>query len=320
MIYCKLKLEKSFFYLKSFIVLIAVMLGIGLIVVSSLNLKCKFITVIKNIVAEYKNTKDISGDNSTNLVCLLLILTGILIIGFSIPYIIGIARIILRIKAGFDEINIVKQGDSEISYGIIHGNNTVIFIKAGMNGTHYGYKNKYLTIAKNLYKKHGCTVITASNPNGYMDDFESEMKSIEAYAFYHKWTDFQVYYMGHSNGACLGMIHGYKYSFIKKMLLINGPLSINPQQIIPGLKSFNGEKMNLVYGSKDPTFSLLNKFSEFESDKIEITRINGASHNFNGALNLFIALPGFFFFGDKIKCKNVKVLSSKDSLYSYNTL
>ena len=160
-----------------------------------------------------------------------------------------------------------------------------------------------------MYRKHGCTVITASNPNGYMDDFESEMKSIEAFAYYHNWQNFQVYYMGHSNGACLGMIHGYKYPFIKKMLLINGPLSINPHKIIPGLQQFDGEKINLVYGSKDPSFSLLNKFSELESDKIEITRINGASHNFNGALNLFVALPGLFFFGDEIKCKNVKILS-----------
>ena len=102
---------------------------------------------------------------------------------------ISVIRLIKRKIKGFEEINIVKQGNAEITYGIIHGNNIIVFIKAGMNGTCYGYDNKYQRIAKQLNKKHGCTVITASNPNGYQDDFESEMKSLRAYAYYHKWQD-----------------------------------------------------------------------------------------------------------------------------------
>lgn len=70
---------------------------------------------------------------------------------------------------------------------------------------------------------HNWTVIVSSNPNGYSDDFESEMKSIYDYAHYHQWTDFQVYYMGHSNGAALGMIYGTEdpsYGFTRKVLEI----------------------------------------------------------------------------------------------------
>lgn len=220
---------------------------------------------------------------------------------------ISVIRLIKRKIKGFEEINIVKQGNAEITYGIIHGNNIIVFIKAGMNGTCYGYDNKYQRIAKQLNKKHGCTVITASNPNGYQDDFESEMKSLRAYAYYHKWQDYQVYYMGHSNGACLGMIHAYKYPEIKKLVCINGPLMINPHSLIPGIQNFNGKKMNLIYGSEDPSFNMLKMYSELESEKVEITCIKGADHNFDGCLNLFMALPGFFFFGDEINCKNVKV-------------
>lgn len=73
------------------------------------------------------------------------------------------------------------------------------------------------------------------------------------------------------------------------------------------LKNFSGEKMNLIYGSKDPSFSMSNLFAELESHKIEITRIQGADHNFTGCLELFMALPGFFFFEDEINCKNVKI-------------
>ena len=140
MIHRKLKFNKFVLCIKNSAITLAVILCIGLIAVCSSRLDFKFVTVIKNIVTEYNNTKDITGKNFTNFVYLILILSGILIIAFSIPYIIGIARIILRKKAGFDDINIVKQGDAEITYGIIHGNNTIVFIKAGMNGTHYGYK------------------------------------------------------------------------------------------------------------------------------------------------------------------------------------
>ena len=217
--------------------------------------------------------------------------------------------LIIRDKKGFDEINVVKQSDTEITYGIIHGNNTIVFIKTGLHGSYYGYEKKYLKIAKLLNKKHGCTVITASNPDGYLADFESDMKSLKVYAHYHKWDNYQIYYMGHSNGASLGIINAYKFPEIKKLVCINGPLMINPQKLIPGLETFNGKKMYLVYGSKDPSFEMLKLYSQLESDKIEFVRIQGASHNFCECLELFIVLLGFLFLGDEIKCKNIKRLS-----------
>lgn len=206
----------------------------------------------------------------------------------------------------YDEINIVNQGGTEITYGITHGNNTIVFIKVGMNGSIYGYKNKYLKIAKALNKKHGCTVIVSSNPNGLEDNFESEMKSLKAYAYYHKWEDYQVYYMGHSLGATLGIINAWKYPDIKKLACINGPLFVDSEVLINGMKNFSGENMHLIYGSKDPSFDTANLFAEYESDKMVFTRIHGADHNFTGCLDLFMALPGFYFFGDEIKEKLIK--------------
>lgn len=136
----------------------------------------------------------------------------------------------------YDEISIVNQGETEITYGITYGNNTIVFIKAGMKGSIYGYQNKYLKISKTLNKKHGCTVIVSSNPNGLEDNFESEMKSLKTYANYHKLENYQVYYMGHSLGATLGIIHSFKYPEIKKLVCINGPLNINPVKLIDGIK------------------------------------------------------------------------------------
>ena len=51
-----------------------------------------------------------------------------------------------------------------IEYGIVNGNNTIVFIKVGQDGSIFGYQNKYLDIAFELNRKHGYTVIVSSNP------------------------------------------------------------------------------------------------------------------------------------------------------------
>lgn len=263
-----------------------------------LKLHFRLISVVSIIISEYKNAKDITGINALNLIFIMLIFSGILLIGLFIPLLIKGLQEVFRIKKGFNEINIVKQRNDEIEYGIIHGNNTIVFIKVGLKGSIYGYKNKYLRIAKKLNKEHGCTVIVASNPNGYLDDFDCEMKSLKAYAYYHKWNNYQVYYMGHSNGASLGIINAYKYPEIKKLVCINSPLMINPQKLIEGIKQFNGCKMYLIYGNKDPSSNMLELFTKLESDKIKTIIFIGADHNFQGGLNCFIDLPDKLFFHD----------------------
>lgn len=52
----------------------------------------------------------------------------------------------------FDEIHSVKQGNEYITYGIIHGDSTVIFIKVVFQGSIYRYKHKYVQMAKKIIK------------------------------------------------------------------------------------------------------------------------------------------------------------------------
>ena len=43
----------------------------------------------------------------------------------------------------FDKIESITQLDkSLVEYGIIRGNNIIVFIKSGLKGTYYGYENK----------------------------------------------------------------------------------------------------------------------------------------------------------------------------------
>ena len=212
-----------------------------------------------------------------------------------------------NLKSHFDKTVIMIQSGKEIEYGIIDGNNTIIFIKSGMEGSCYGFKNKYVRIGRLLNKRHGCSIISSSNPLGYQTDFAAEMSFIQEYAIKHNLEDYKVYYFGHSNGAALGIINAYRFSEIKKLVCINAPLMMNPQQLIQGIKAFNSEKMYLVYGSKDPSFDVVKLYSELESEKIDFVRVKNADHNFTGNLDFFIELPGLLLFGDELKCKNVKV-------------
>ena len=95
----------------------------------------------------------------------------------------------------FDKIESITQLDNSlVEYGIIRGNNIIVFIKSGLKGTYYGYENQYLKIAKLLNEKNNCTVICASNPNGYKNDFDAEMKFIDKYAQSNNLKNYKIYY------------------------------------------------------------------------------------------------------------------------------
>lgn len=185
-------------------------------------------------------------------------------------------------------------GKNNHTYGIIRGNETIVFIKPGLGGSIYGYENKYFRISEKLNATFNCTVIVS--PNEKKVDFDTEMEFIKEYVTHNNLADYQIYYFGHSNGALIGMCNAYKYSQIKRLLLINAPLCINPQKTIDGIKMFAGEKMVLVFGDKDPSFHFVKLFSELSNEKVRFEIIPEADHNFKNKLELFMSLPEKYLF------------------------
>lgn len=47
----------------------------------------------------------------------------------------------------YDKILGITVGDEKIKYGILYGNEKIVFIKAGADGSIRGYQDKYLKIA-----------------------------------------------------------------------------------------------------------------------------------------------------------------------------
>ena len=98
----------------------------------------------------------------------------------------------------FDEIINSKFNEKiVIDYGIMEGNNKIIFIKSGQDGTIYGYQNKYLNIAYTINKKYGYTVICSSNPFDGTNPLDNAMNVIEKYCSKNNYKNYEIYYMGH---------------------------------------------------------------------------------------------------------------------------
>lgn len=163
-------------------------------------------------------------------------------------------------------------------FGIINGNSTLVFIKTGRGGSVYGYKNKYLKMACDIRDKYGYTVVVSANPVEYDCDLLAEIGYVKDEVL----KPDCIYYMGISNGAVIGAQQGWKVPDIKRMLLINGPLMINLHKLIDGLRKYNGERICLVYGDKDPSYPYLGVFEKQSIENVVVKVAYGADHNFAG--------------------------------------
>ena len=61
----------------------------------------------------------------------------------------------------YDKIIRKIIGGETINYGIIFGNDKIVFIKTGVDGDIRGYKDKYLKMSHRVHERMGATVICA---------------------------------------------------------------------------------------------------------------------------------------------------------------
>lgn len=181
-----------------------------------------------------------------------------------------------------------------IDYGIVEGNNIIVFIKAGQNGSLYGYQNKYIKMAKRLNQKYGCSVICSSNPFDGNNPLDNAMKIIEDYA--KKFDDYKIYYLGYSNGALIGAWFGIKYPKIKRMVLVNGLLMYNLHKTKEGALSFKGESINFIYGEYDQSIGYVELLKSIENDKIKVFIEEGQDHHFSKSEEDFQKIPEKYLF------------------------
>lgn len=184
-----------------------------------------------------------------------------------------------------------------IDYGIVEGDNIIIFIKPGQNGSLYGYQNKYIKMARKLNEKYGCSVICSSNPFDGNNPLDNAMEVIDDYA--KKFDDYKIYYLGYSNGALIGAWFGTNYPKIKRMALINGPLMYNYHKTKEGALSFKGERLSFVYGEYDQSIRYVELLNSIENNKIKVYIEEGQDHHFSKSEEEFQSIPDKYLFYDK---------------------
>lgn len=184
--------------------------------------------------------------------------------------------------------------DEIIDYGIVEGNNIIIFIKAGQDGSLYGYQNKYIKMARRLNKKYGCSVICSSNPFDGNNPLDNAMEIIEDYAKI--FDNYKIYYLGYSNGALIGAWFGVKYPKIKRMALVNGQLMYNFHKTKEGALSFNGDMISFIYGEYDQSIGYIDLLKNMENDKIKVFVEKGQDHHFSKSEESFQEIPKKYLF------------------------
>ena len=190
----------------------------------------------------------------------------------------------------FDNI-VTKNG---IEYGIIHGNNKLLFIKVGNGGSICGDHDKYLSISQKIHSAYGCSVLVAGNPvemhikDAIVHDLEFIEESFPSIC--------EISAFGHSNGGQMLISYAYMCPMIKNVLAVNVPLMINLHKTKEGIKKFSGNKMHMIYGEKDPSFRYIEILNSSLSPNFSYSTVKNADHMFENMTDEFISLPERFLF------------------------
>ena len=113
----------------------------------------------------------------------------------------------------YDKRTSKNVAGEKINYGIVYGNEKIVFIKAGLGGDHIGYENKYVRIAHALHEKYGCTVISVSNPNEKRWSVEDDAAILNAVIRSYGLQSPELYLFGSSNGCTKGLLLANKILF-----------------------------------------------------------------------------------------------------------
>ena len=181
------------------------------------------------------------------------------------------------------------------SFLVKEGNERLLLIMVGSGGALCGYNDKYGKIADRIHATYGASVIISENPRrseGFPAsyNFDTMMDFAERY-MEKRHKAYETYFMGVSLGGSYGLMYAHRHDHITRVLSVNAPFMINTHKLLEGIHSFTGERLALVYGDQDPSYTLIPFIRQLESPACQVAEVMGADHNFFGMEDAFIALP-----------------------------
>ena len=175
----------------------------------------------------------------------------------------------------------------KLRYGIVYGNEKIVFIKTGAGGTVKGHRDKYLQIAHRLHARIGATVICASNP--WIDakiHLEADKEMIASVAAERHYA---LYLLGASDGAYHNLLLAQQLKQTTRYLGIN-PSLVDFADFVKQLQANPQVDKLLVYGTKDESYPYVPQLKELACENLEILTVAGADHTFKNMLETYISL------------------------------
>jgi alpha/beta superfamily hydrolase len=190
----------------------------------------------------------------------------------------------------YDKHAFKTVGEEKIDYGIVYGNEKIVFIKTGADGNIRGYQDKYLKMAHRVHQRLGATVICASNPDAeYAAQEVADKAMIAKVAVDCGFANYEVYFVGTSDGGYQNLRLAQQMPQARKFLGINASL-IDIDDLMSRLQKLPCVSKTLVYGTKDEAYRYTPALQAMVCDNLEIITVEGGNHEFKGMVDEFIAL------------------------------
>ncbi|MBQ3084404.1 MAG: alpha/beta hydrolase [Clostridia bacterium] len=192
-------------------------------------------------------------------------------------------------QSGFDRLARKTVGGETITYGILRGNERIVFIKSGAGGNINGYRDKYLRMARRARERLGATVICASNPFIGSGHVAADRAAIEQIAAALQLGSYTVDLVGTSDGAYHALLLAKELPQAAGLLAIN-PSLIDLADLRERLLALPQLDKTLVYGTKDEDYASLSQLSSLANERLTFVAAEGADHRFGGMVEAFVNL------------------------------
>jgi hypothetical protein len=194
-----------------------------------------------------------------------------------------------NIPSDYNEIINKTVEGKKVKYGIIHGNEKIVFIKKGADGNPKTFKSKYLKMAYRVHDRLGATVICATNPETENNQVSQDYDTISFVISKNNFTNYEVYLFGASDGAYHNLILGTKIPQTVKFVGVSTS-RIGIEDFKNKISDLSDVKKILVYGTKDYERDIIPSLNDLWCDNLKLITVPEANHEFTGMTDEFIEL------------------------------
>lgn len=193
--------------------------------------------------------------------------------------------------SSYDKTFSATVGSKKIKYGVLRGNEKVVFIKVGADGSIRGYQDKYLRMAHRVHDRIGATVICASNPyvgeNTHLKADRSLMETVMANVGV---ESCEMYFVGTSDGGYHALLLAQQFAQAVTYLGINSSHR-GIEDFAARIQGLPQVRKILVYGRDDEDFGKdFPTMNALACDHLEVVALDGVDHDFTDRIDDFVAL------------------------------